>query len=29
VEALKEQIGRDVRKAQTYLRRMGRAGVHS
>ncbi len=29
VEALKEQIGRDVRKAQTYLRRLGRAGVHS
>jgi riboflavin kinase / FMN adenylyltransferase len=29
VEALKEQIGRDVRKAQKYLRRLGRAGVHS
>jgi len=27
VEALKEQIGRDVRKAQKYLRRLGRAGV--
>jgi riboflavin kinase/FMN adenylyltransferase len=27
VEALKEQIGRDVRKAQRYLRRLGRAGV--
>jgi riboflavin kinase / FMN adenylyltransferase len=26
VEALKEQIGRDVRKAQTYLRRLGLAG---
>ena len=26
VEALKEQIGRDVRKAQKYLRRLGRAG---
>jgi len=25
VEALKEQIGRDVRKAQKYLRRLGRA----
>jgi riboflavin kinase/FMN adenylyltransferase len=25
VDALKEQIGRDVRKAQTYLRRLGRA----
>ena len=29
VEALKEQIGRDVRKAQKYLRRLGRAGVRS
>jgi riboflavin kinase / FMN adenylyltransferase len=29
VEALKEQIGRDVRKAQKYLRRLGRAGVGS
>ncbi len=29
VEALKEQIGRDVRKAQKYLRRLGQAGVHS
>jgi riboflavin kinase / FMN adenylyltransferase len=29
VEALKEQIGRDVRKAQTYLRRLGRAGARS
>lgn len=28
VEALKEQIGRDVKKAQKYLRRLGRAGVH-
>jgi riboflavin kinase / FMN adenylyltransferase len=27
VEALKEQIERDVRKAQKYLRRLGRAGV--
>ena len=27
VEALKEQIGRDVRTAQRYLRRLGRAGV--
>ena len=27
VEALKEQIGRDVGKAQKYLRRLGRAGV--
>jgi riboflavin kinase/FMN adenylyltransferase len=26
VEALKEQIGKDVRKAQKYLRRLGRAG---
>ena len=26
VEALKEQIARDVRKAQKYLRRLGRAG---
>jgi riboflavin kinase/FMN adenylyltransferase len=26
VEALKEQIGRDVRKAQRYLRRLGRTG---
>jgi riboflavin kinase / FMN adenylyltransferase len=29
VEALKEQIGRDVLKAQTYLRRLGRAGARS
>jgi riboflavin kinase/FMN adenylyltransferase len=29
VEALKEQIGRDVRKAQKYLRRLGRAAVGS
>jgi riboflavin kinase / FMN adenylyltransferase len=29
VEALKEQIGRDVRKAQRYLRRLGRAAVRS
>ncbi len=29
VEALKEQIGRDVRKAQKFLRRLGRAGVRS
>jgi riboflavin kinase / FMN adenylyltransferase len=29
VEALKEQIGRDVGKAQKYLRRLGRAGVRS
>jgi riboflavin kinase / FMN adenylyltransferase len=29
VEALKEQIGRDVGKAQRYLRRLGRAGVSS
>jgi riboflavin kinase / FMN adenylyltransferase len=29
VEALKEQIGRDVRKAQKYLRRLGRAGIRS
>jgi riboflavin kinase/FMN adenylyltransferase len=29
VEALKEQIGRDVRKAQKYLRRLGRAGERS
>jgi len=29
VEALKEQIGRDVRKAQKYLRRLGHAGVRS
>ncbi|MGO9168550.1 MAG: riboflavin kinase, partial [Candidatus Sulfotelmatobacter sp.] len=29
VEALKEQIGRDVRKAQRYLRRLGRAGDRS
>jgi riboflavin kinase/FMN adenylyltransferase len=29
VEALKEQIGRDVGKAQKYLRRLGRVGVHS
>ena len=27
IEALKEQIGRDVRKAQKYLRRLKRAGV--
>jgi riboflavin kinase/FMN adenylyltransferase len=27
VEALKEQIGRDVRKAQRYLRRLGRNGA--
>jgi riboflavin kinase/FMN adenylyltransferase len=27
VEALKEQIGRDVRKAQKYLRRLGPAGA--
>src|SRR6266481_6997687 len=27
VEALKEQIGRDVRKAQKYLRWLGRAGL--
>ncbi len=27
IEALKEQIGRDVRKAQKYLRRLGKAGV--
>jgi riboflavin kinase / FMN adenylyltransferase len=27
VEALKEQIGRDVRKAQMYLRRLGRLGI--
>jgi riboflavin kinase / FMN adenylyltransferase len=27
VEALKEQIGRDVRKAQKYLRRLGRAEI--
>ena len=27
VEALKEQIGRDVRKAQRYLRRLGRMGI--
>ncbi|MGB8011294.1 MAG: bifunctional riboflavin kinase/FAD synthetase [Terriglobales bacterium] len=27
VEALKEQIGRDVGKAQRYLRRLGRAGA--
>ncbi len=27
VEDLKEQIGRDVRKAQKYLRRLGRTGV--
>ena len=27
VEALKEQIGRDVRKAQKYLRRLGQVGV--
>jgi riboflavin kinase / FMN adenylyltransferase len=29
VEALKEQIGRDVRKAQKYLRRLGRIRVRS
>src|ERR1039458_715182 len=29
VDALREQIGRDVRKAQKYLRRLGRAGVRS
>ena len=29
VEALKEQIGRDVRKAQKYLRRLGPVGVRS
>jgi riboflavin kinase / FMN adenylyltransferase len=29
VEALKEQIGRDVRKAQKYLRRLGRVGVRT
>ncbi len=29
VEALKEQIGRDVRKAQKYLRRLGRITVRS
>jgi riboflavin kinase/FMN adenylyltransferase len=29
VEALREQIGRDVRKAQKYLRRLGRAKVRS
>jgi len=29
VEALKEQIGRDVRKAQKYLRRLGRERVRS
>jgi riboflavin kinase / FMN adenylyltransferase len=29
VEALKEQIGRDVRKAQKYLRRLGQKGVRS
>src|SRR5258706_6469174 len=29
VEALKEQIGRDVRKARTYLRRLGRGGGRS
>jgi len=28
-ETLKEQIGRDVRKAQKYLRRLGPAGVRS
>jgi riboflavin kinase/FMN adenylyltransferase len=27
VEALREQIGRDVRKAQKYLRRLGRGGA--
>jgi riboflavin kinase / FMN adenylyltransferase len=29
IEALKEQIGRDVRKARKYLRRLGRAGLRS
>jgi riboflavin kinase/FMN adenylyltransferase len=29
IETLKEQIGRDVRKAQKYLRRLGRIGVRS
>ena len=29
VDALKEQIGRDVRKAQKYLRRLGQGGVRS
>jgi riboflavin kinase/FMN adenylyltransferase len=29
VEVLREQIGRDVGKAQKYLRRLGRAGVRS
>jgi len=29
IEALKEQIGRDVRKAQKYLRRLAREGVRS
>jgi len=29
VEALKEQIGRDVGKAQKYLRRLGQAGIRS
>ncbi len=29
VEALKEQIGRDVRKAQKYLRRLGQVAVRS
>jgi riboflavin kinase / FMN adenylyltransferase len=29
VEVLKEQIGRDVRKAQKYLRRLGQRGVRS
>jgi riboflavin kinase/FMN adenylyltransferase len=29
VEALKEQIGRDVGKAQKYLRRLGRINVRS
>ena len=29
VEALKEQIGRDVRKAQKYLRRLGQREVRS
>src|ERR1700682_4947096 len=29
VEALEEQIGRDVGKAQTYLRRLGQAGARS
>lgn len=29
VEALKEQIGRDVRKAQKYLRRLGQIAVRS